>query len=877
MNRILKIIFAFFAAVSVLSCTVGPAADDGPQPEIKEGYVSATFGISLVYSYAFLTEKLETGFVDGDKIAVYDGISPEPNEFVVFNSDGLSASIRGAVSEGAEKFAAVFPYSAAKGFSDEVLTVSVPSEQIIPQGSSFDPSALVFVGHVPEGGYLEMYNIVAPVKFQLSDEGTEYIRFVGNGSEPVVGDASVEPLTENVSPARSDTLFVRSASGSFDKGTYYAPIYPAAFYSGYSIRMRTDKDDAFVKTEIAVSFSRNTCLDTGDLFSKAVMITNPAMSARDLLSFAENAGQYGPGDVYALGADIDMSGAEWPNPDFHGIFDGGKHRVFNFVTANRSGLENVGFIGTLGNGTDPAVVRNLCVGSRDYDFSTGTGTYDGVSKITFGCLSGGTTTYKYPGLVSYAHNNTTLENVVNFISIEVTSSCTCRHRTGGVAGTMKKNVTMLDCSNFGSIRDDSALDGTATGLNAGGVSSCFDGEGCRIAGCSNHGSITVSSPHVVGVGGVLGTTKYIGEIKDCTNYGKVEYTGVPYTTCTVGGVIGQNGHMPEVSRCVNNGRVSCIVKGQHSSTVYLGGVLGRNYNCEATFDDCRNTGEVVVDPNGYKVGFNVEVGGIMAYDNSNGSIMNCSNSGSLTIKAGTSSGLIDFGGIVGRNVTSPITVVNCVNTGSLSNSLSTTKSSTSFESIAMGGLLGRSHQASTVKDCSCSARLSNKGSSPASQVGGLAGYTQSSLSVDNFSFTGTVSADEVSGGKASYYSGFIANHQNKKTPVNMCSIDTAINIEKAVKGATYAGGLFGLYRNDGESVTFEKTSVKCVITGAETAKAGILVGSVDASGKAVLTVGTAGTDPAVVSGSLNGSSASKGNLIGTGSASNSNYVFNVQL
>lgn len=145
------------------------------------------------------------------------------------------------------------------------------------------------------------------------------------------------------------------------------------------------------------------------------------------------------------------------------------------------------------------------------------------------------------------------------------------------------------------------------------------------------GSITSDNDYTY-AGGIAGVNES-GTIEDCYNTGSVK-------AAFVGGIVGSNrgGHIQD---CYNTGWVQAPDRG----FVAAGGIAGENSNAEMTVVNCYNTGNVTVSVTGD--GYSGFLGGI-AGRNMESSIKNCYSTGTLS---GTAAEIahVYVGGISGNN------------------------------------------------------------------------------------------------------------------------------------------------------------------------------------------------------------------------------------
>ena len=221
---------------------------------------------------------------------------------------------------------------------------------------------------------------------------------------------------------------------------------------------------------------------------------------------------------------------------------------------------------------------------------------------------------------------------------------------GGIVGNMTSTIT--DCVNRGSVTA-----GTATGnYYVGGIAGQTTQ---KITGCTNHGSIS-GYDYIAGIAG-----RTTAEISNCDNYGESKgrqwiggiagnaFTNI--TNCTnnanvtgtadfIGGIVGASGNNDNkttitrtITNCVNNGAVKGVG--------YIGGIDGRPYVGNVTYEDCINNGTVTATSTAVERG---SAGGIVGRTNGVfATLIKCQSNGALTAKSA--------GIYVGLNATSATT------------------------------------------------------------------------------------------------------------------------------------------------------------------------------------------------------------------------------
>lgn len=235
---------ASVALVLALACEVVPEIVPAePEPAIK--LVPMTFsatqvpdGVDDADTKATL-EGLKIHWTAGDKIAVFDNVDPTTKHEFIASSTGESTSFSGSVSEGATKFFAVYPYSAADNcnMTDDpanesvgYMNVNIPSEQnAVPGG--FDPAAAVLAAYTDSNEKALAFRIpFALAKFTVSYDDVKSVSFSSGknmtGSLKVTMKESGSISTGDGEGTKIKSLTISNADGSAltKDATYYVVL-----------------------------------------------------------------------------------------------------------------------------------------------------------------------------------------------------------------------------------------------------------------------------------------------------------------------------------------------------------------------------------------------------------------------------------------------------------------------------------------------------------------------------------------------------------------------------------------------------------------------------------------------------------------------------
>lgn len=678
---------------------------------------------------------LSVRWSDGEKVAVFDGINAEPNEFTVWNANGKIATISGTVSDGATEFCAVYPFSAAKSRTATGVSINLNPYQVVPAGRNVAPDALVSVA-MSSGGSMLFRNVVSLVAFDITTDDVSSVTFYGNAGEPITSGAEVDMSGSNPVAAATGTNYVSVSpeSGAFSQGRYYATIMPAEFNSGVTFATTTAGGKFVRSTSKTAVFPINGGVSFGSI-AGGTQIPLEIGSKADLNAWAENINAYVKGDMVKLTADIDFGGDEWTPLPGRCSFDGQGHSIYNFVinTSKHPELDRFGLFHTI---NDDNVIMNLKLGC------TPAGEYDGVSAIivdsaTESCYAGalagviknnkggdkilisdvwsyvpltmilpaaGTMGLRMGGIAGCVGSGepVVLSGCCNYGSVKNASGVkmTGNLYLGGIVGQITNpNTTIEICSNFAEINLSTKANGLVSSSFAGGIVGRIGAvDGVTIDGCSNEGKVSASINIKVAhyIGGIVGMDHQPAEggtynviINECTNAGEVG-AGSQSKSGYYGGIIGCTMSRTLISDCENLSAGRIFKNNNHTSESGYGGILGKASGCEgALVSGCTNAAPLVESGN---VTNGTEVyhafGGIAGIANID--MQNCSNSGDITVSYSANTTLHCAGGIAGLH--EGFKISGCSNTGALNTTLN----------CPTGGLIGLQLDAalSTGEGCS---------------------------------------------------------------------------------------------------------------------------------------------------------------------------------
>ena len=713
----------FIAAAVTLILTAACAKEAVLEPvPSRDGMKAIEFTVQLedAGTKAWL-DGLSVRWSNGEKVAVFDGIKSEPNEFTVWNASGNTATISGTVSDGATDFCAVYPFSAAKSRTETGVNISLSQYQEVPAGRNVAPDALISVAKSSGSSFL-FRNVVSLVAFDINSDNVRSVTFYGNGEELITGAASVDLGGSDPASTATGSSYVSVSpeSGTFSQGRYYAVVIPAELNSGVTFAISTDSGK-FTRTS-----SKKAVLPINGGMSFGSMDSGTALpmsigSKAELQTWADNITAYVRGDVVKLIADIDWGGDEWTPIPGRCSFDGQGHSIYNFVinTSKHPDIERFGLFQSL---SDDNAIVNLKLGC------TPSGEYDGVSAIT---VDSAAESYYVGTLAGLIKNNKGSDKVLvsdvwSYVPVTVVlpSAATMGLRAGGITGCVttgeaavisgcrnygdvknasgvkmsgnmylggivgqltNANSTVENCSNYAEINLSSKANGLISTSFAGGIVGRIGSvDGITIDGCHNEGKVTAGINIKVAhyIGGIVGMdhqptegSAYNVVISECTNAGEVG-AGSQSKSGYYGGIIGCTLSRTLITDCDNLATGIIFKKNNHTAESAYGGIIGKASGCEgALVASCTNAADITESGN---VTNGTEVyhafGGIAGIGNID--ILNCSNSGAITVSYTLNTTLHCAGGIAGLH--EGFKISGCSNTGALNTTLN----------CPTGGLIG---------------------------------------------------------------------------------------------------------------------------------------------------------------------------------------------
>ena len=353
-----------------------------------------------------------------------------------------------------------------------------------------------------------------------------------------------------------------------------------------------------------------------------------------------------PNKTVRLAADMDMSAHKWITPVneqfgsyFSGVFDGDGHKISGLTVVPAEEGEGydykrvvAGLFGTVRN----AEIRDL--------------TLDETCRV------------EVSGTYYFSFGDLDLE-------------------IGAIAAVDESRF--IRCVNRADVVVTSVIWGSETHETICSVSGIVaHADDMKLIGCSNEGHMTVdvhSDVVDIRVSGLVGRCGPVygkeNRIVSCTNRGNIFVSGNTSGSVSVGGI--SSNYSFRVDSCENH---SVVKVNAYEGSAYVGGVSSASMGITYSF----NRDSVICESDG----FEVQVGGVCSNSTYNSSqtdsLYTCGNEGEIEVKSNGS--MLSVGGVMGQNTDCP--VVDCWNRGGLKIESSAPRSSSRWNAIYAGGLVG---------------------------------------------------------------------------------------------------------------------------------------------------------------------------------------------
>lgn len=191
----------------------------------------------------------------GGKMAAFTSTNTEKS---------TSAQFKGTLPEAGSDNAlyGLYPYSADATISKDVISTSLPAEQVAVAGT-FDNNLFISVART-EAYEMVFFNVCSGLRFMLDRDDIQVVTFLSNGGEPLAGKLSAgfdkdgKPVVKTVEEGSSEVKLSAPEGKTFESGVwYYVVTLPTALEKGYTLLLEGEGVQGTVRSSNAISLNRS--------------------------------------------------------------------------------------------------------------------------------------------------------------------------------------------------------------------------------------------------------------------------------------------------------------------------------------------------------------------------------------------------------------------------------------------------------------------------------------------------------------------------------------------------------------------------------------------------------------------------------------------
>ena len=811
----LSLIFGLALGMLAVGCSDAPVVE-------QEGSVSGTItlGVSLddqarTSLGELVGDKYSVLWSAGDKIAVNGTASEAVAEQYVGKSSAVFT-----IADVTAPYNVIYPADALNAEGKLELATS----QAYTEGS-FAEGVAVMTGYTATADIVNLQHMLSFIKLTIAQgsEATaafNSITLTSLSGRAVSGLFDVDYQGAEISPvagAGKDFVTVTNVPIVNGKAVVYIAVPSGEYVNGFEVKVVGS--DLTVMSRTAYTANG---INLGDGYLVAMpeltfagkasneIVINSAADLQTLLETTLVSDNTFKGTI-KLGADIDMTGVVLDGVQAYlydgATFDGQGFAIKNWTASAGLIYENYGTIKNI-------VLDKSCQFTVDLS-STAVLACGYIAMANLGTVSGCTNNadITFEDTTLKVQKNRFIGAIVGAMGQRLSAGATIGDPDSDADKTTYKNARVENCVNNGKIQ--LTFGGYQNGWwYLGGVvgsylphSEISDG---GIFNCVNNGEISLNvgaNEKVTAVGGVIGSAgklynsatnnklAYYCIVENCVNNGKVSYCCLSQgQQLHYGGVAGAT-HAKVIS-CKNNGTVTFLAETEQiKPTLYMAGIAGVS---SGDFTDCHNVGTLSID--NIDFGYWVGLGGITGrcVNTPAMTVSDCTNSGEIKVDFWASANQVhNVAGLVAIADGGDISIVNCHNTGEIT----MTTPGTGACGAQIGGIAAKITKPGTVENCTNTAAITFNTSAAAgknSWLGGIVGDVESSVvDVTNCVNTGAVTFNNT--GTAEVYGGVggvVGNYYKVGGTMTDCVNKGAVSLLGALKADSCIGGLVGTNCNN---------------------------------------------------------------------------------
>ena len=175
-----------------------------------------------------------------------------------------SAQFKGVLPEaGGDKIIyGLYPYSTDASISKDVISTSLPAEQVAVAGT-FGDNLFISVART-ETYEMGFYNVCSGLRFMLDRGDIQTVTFLSNAGEPLAGKFSVgfdkegKPAVNAVEEGSSEVRLAAPDGKTFESGVwYYLVTLPTSLEKGYTILLEGESVQGTIRSSNAIALNRS--------------------------------------------------------------------------------------------------------------------------------------------------------------------------------------------------------------------------------------------------------------------------------------------------------------------------------------------------------------------------------------------------------------------------------------------------------------------------------------------------------------------------------------------------------------------------------------------------------------------------------------------
>lgn len=804
----LSLIFGLALGMLTVGCSQAPVTEENP---VLGNTV--TLGVSLDQEDArtslgnLVGDKYAVLWSAGDKISVNGIVS----EAVADQYVGTASAVF-AVANVTAPYSVIYPANALNTEGNLELATS----QAYTAGS-FAEGVAVMAGYA-ESANIGLKHMLSFIKLTIAQgaEATaafNSITVTSLSGRAISGEFAVDYQGAEISPvagAGKDFVTVTNVPIVDGKAVVYIAVPSGEYVNGFEVKVVGSDFSVMSRTaytttglELAAGYLVNMPeLTFAGKVSEDIVINSAAelQALRETTLASENTFK----GTIKLGCDIDMTGVTLDGVKaflYDGAtFDGQGYSIKNWTAYEGLFYENYGTIKNV-------VLDKSCNFSIDLS-STAVLACGYIAMANLGTVSGCTNNadITFEDTTLKVQKNRFIGAIVGAMGQTLTRGTTIGDPDSDKDYVTHKNARVENCVNNGKIQ--LTFGGYQNGWwYLGGVvgsylphSEISDG---GVFNCVNNGDISLNvgaNEKVTSVGGVIGSAgklyntaannklAYYCIVENCVNNGKVSYCCLSQAAqFHYGGVAGAT-HAKVIS-CKNNGTVTFLAETEQiKPTLYMAGIAGVS---SGDFTDCHNVGTLTID--NIDFGYWVGLAGITGrcVNTPAMTVSDCTNSGKIQVDFTASGNQVhNVAGLVAIATDGNISILNCHNTGEIT----MTTPGTGACGAQIGGIAAKITKPGTVENCTNTAAITFNTSAAAgknSYLGGIVADIETSVvDVTNCVNTGAVTFNNT--GTAEVHAGVggvVGNYYKGGCTMTDCVNEGALTLSGALKNDSCIGGL----------------------------------------------------------------------------------------